>query len=629
MKYLKIFPHLDYQRRLTGIFTLTGLVKIVWIHLVIGINPWLFIPVTLLNLINLLVLSLLLSCRRQAIHLWRLFALQVIFTLLVIGDLMYFSHFYTLLPAHSILQMGQLGPVTQSIVALFRPSYGLLFLDLVLLLYLLLRKKETLIPGIFLFNHKRLPLYGVFFLLISFTLPQFFGIAGHYTPQNLGILHYHLYDLVTLALPQNGDEELVDQAMDSLTEEQQFDKYSGLLEGKNVIVIQAESLQAFVIESEIGGQPITPSLDKLITKDSFTFDSFFEQVGWGNTSDAEFVSHNGYYPALKSFSYKAYENNHFRTLPQELQNAGYQTLAFHGNEGSFWNRKTIYPKQGIETFYSSEELVMDEIIGIGLSDRSLFRQAIPILEATERPFYAFFVTLTSHHPYTLPENHQHLELPDYLIDTAVGNYLQSIRYLDTSIDAFLNDLKEAGLYKDTAIVIYGDHQGLDHRDPGVKEQMHQLLGRPYLEEDMFNVPLIIHVPGMDESERIATAGGQIDFYPTMRNLMGWEPQPDRMIGQDLINATEGFVAKQVHVARGSFINDKISFFFSPDGIFENSTARNRRTMEKISTDVCREGYERALGEIMLSEYILENDLVPMVTEHGLAYIHEMMRGNLP
>jgi len=176
-------------------------------------------------------------------------------------------------------------------------------------------------------------------------------------------------------------------------------------------------------------------------------------------------------------------------------------------------------------------------------------------------------------------------------------------------------LKEEGLYEDSIIVIYGDHQGLDMRNEEINDLLSSFLGKSYQEDEMFRVPLIIHMENSTLPKEISTAGGQIDFTPTIVKI-----EPDKILGKDLLNIEQGFVAKQVHVARGSFIDDEKIFIMSNDGIFENSIAWNIQTREAVDIEECRAGYERALAEVNLSEYILENNLISMVKEKGLEYI---------
>lgn len=157
--------------------------------------------------------------------------------------------------------------------------------------------------------------------------------------------------------------------------------------------------------------------------------------------------------------------------------------------------------------------------------------------------------------------------------------------------------------------------------------MESFLGKPYREDEMFRVPLLIHIPGLDSSQRIETVGGQIDFSPTLANLLGLSPKK-YFFGQDLLNAKEGFVAKQVHVAQGSFIDDEKVFIMSPDGIFENSQAWSLQSGTPIDVALCRDGYDRAVSEILLSTYIMNENLAPLFYDKGLEAILQMQENQV-
>lgn len=322
------------------------------------------------------------------------------------------------------------------------------------------------------------------------------------------------------------------------------------------------------------------------------------------------------------FSYKAYEGNEFYSLPMALQEEGYSTIAFHGNDGGFWNRENIYPDQGIDEFVSMEDFEADEVIGIGLSDESMFRQSINFLKEQKKPFYALYITLTSHHPFLMEEEHLHLNIEEPYKDTLLDHYLQTVHYLDMQIGLLIELLKEQGLYEDTMLAIYGDHQGLSMLDEDANQLMSSYLGEPYEEDEMFRVPLIIHIPRSGVNKEISTAGGQIDFFPTIANILGIKMDTIMNFGKDLLNTSDGFVAKQMKVTKGSFIDNNVIFIMSSDGIFENSRAWNIHTKEPVDLETCREGYERALIETGLSEYIMQNNLIQKVREQGMGYLLE-------
>lgn len=604
------------------LFFLGIFIKIIIIHAMMGIEAS-YYKITLSNFITTILLFSF-ACfvnenRRGNI----LLAINLGLSLLFLSDTMYFHHFFTLIPVHSIYQIRQVGAVSNSIVSLMKPQYLLFFVD-TLLLWILLKRKELVFP-VFMKSHKKMISLIMVILMFSTSLLIYeVGVdtEGNYTPYNLGVINYHLYDMMDFFVKGQLDIDKVEAIMNTINQEDEKPKAFGLAKGRNIITIQAESLQNFVINREMNGQSITPVLNNLINQDSIYFKRYYEQVGWGNTSDAEFISHNSFYPSTKTFSYKAFEDNKFASFPMLLKEEGYSTIAFHGNEGGFWNRENIYPSQGIDNFMSLEDLQQDELIGIGLSDGSLFRQSVDFLKKQPQPFYAFYITLTSHHPFVIEEQYKGLKIEGEYQDTVLEDYLQSVHYLDQQIGNFIDMLKAEGLYEDSIIVIYGDHEGLDMRDEETYQLLTDFLGKPYQNDEMFRVPFIVHIPNSGLQQEVTTAGGQIDFFPTMANLMGIEIDGGKLLGKDLLNTQDGFIAMQVHVARGSFIDNEKVFIMSNDGIFENSKAWNIYTREAVDLEECREGYERALAEISLSEYILQNDLIPLVHEKGLEYILE-------
>src|SRR5699024_6241130 len=105
----------------------------------------------------------------------------------------------------------------------------------------------------------------------------------------------------------------------------------------------------------------------------------------------------------------------------------------------------------------------DHVIGYGLKDKPFFKESMPILESLkesqDEPFYAHLMTLTHHHPYLIDEEDATIDPAD-TNDGSVDRYFQTARYLDEALEQFFDDLKEAGLYDDSVIMIYGDHYGI-------------------------------------------------------------------------------------------------------------------------------------------------------------------------
>ncbi|SCX75569.1 LTA synthase family protein [Alkaliphilus peptidifermentans] len=612
-----IKQHFSKDKKNEVLFLFSGLIllKLLVFHSFIGIERN-YIAISVLNTFTVMAILIMTSLLKTVNRFKTFLIINIIISFLFFANSLYFRHFGTVLPIHIIYQIRHLRGVGGSIYSILRLQYLLFFIDIVPLMWYFNRKykgRSTLSTR---------PRHALT-LLMAFVM-VFTSVFGHFmlkrtddvilTPYNLGVINYHIYDILKAfrneTIPAgfaNVIEEVIIEETDLYERE-----YTGLIAGRNIIVIQAESLQAFVINEDINGQPITPVLNQLIKEDSFYFSQYYEQVGWGNTSDAEFVSHNGLHSSLKNYSYKSYEGKNLISLPNVLKEEGYSTIVFHGNEPEFWNRRTMYPYMGFDTFISTEDLIEDEVIGMGLSDKSLFKQAIPYLSAIDQPFYSFFITLTSHYPFLMEEDHKTLFVPEPYQDTIFGDYIHTVNYLDRSIGELINDLKEAGLYENSVIVIYGDHHGLKTQDEETLALLEDFLDKELRVDEMLMVPLIIHVPDGDINEEITIAGGMIDFFPTMANLLNITIENTHQMGKDLLNNKEGFVATFIHTAMGSFIdNDKV-FIMSKDGVFENSSGWNKLTGEEMDLEDFRAGYQRALVEIYLSEFILENDLLPLV-----------------
>lgn len=399
----------------------------------------------------------------------------------------------------------------------------------------------------------------------------------------------------------------------------------GLAKGRNLIMIQLESVQGFTMDITYKGQPVTPFLSQLIREEgTFYFENFFHQLGSGNTSDAEFAANNGLLGSLDSYTYQLYQDNYFKGLPVLLKEEGYSTSVFHGFRKDFWNRENIYPALGFDRFLGGEDFVSDEIEGLGsqritgVSDREFFRQSAIMLEEQPQPFYSFLITLSSHYPFLTPDDFNALGVTTEE-KTICTDYLNLVRYLDSSVELFFQELKDRGLYDNSIIVLYGDHFGMPKSDPEIAARMGDLLGREYGYLDLMRVPFLIHIPGVKGGETISIAGGQLDILPTVTFLLGMEEPETLYLGQNLLTARQGFVPFQVQLLKGSFVNDQVLLEASRDGIFENSRGYDLATGKEIE-DVSpwQEESIRAAELVDLSRLYLEKDILRLALEQSMS-----------
>ena len=437
---------------------------------------------------------------------------------------------------------------------------------------------------------------------------------------NLEFVSYHTHDIVNFVVEEmkrsSIDKEEIQEELQALVPKTEGNKYKGIGEGKNLIVIQMESFQNFPIGRFYNGQELTPNINKLLKEDTLYFSNYYQTLGKGNTADAEFSTLNSFYPVTERESYRLYVENNYNGLPWLLRSKGYRTLAFHGNVRTFWNRGQMYPQEGFDYFYSQEYLDATEISGFGITDKELFRQAVDILKVQTKPTFSFMVTVTNHIPYDLDDSLVTLELePED--ENLFGHYLQSVHYADEAIGELIQRLKEEGVYENTVIAMYGDHHGMllsdDDFYQSIQENVPKYTGREYDYDEMLNIPLIIHIPNSGVCETIDTVGGEVDFLPTIANIMNLTiPQP-YIFGKDIVNVTDdrdSFVASVTYLLEGSFVWNHIMYQIGRDGSFESGRAWNTDTGEEVPlTKELKEQSERARRLVQLSKTTLDYNLM--------------------
>ena len=400
-------------------------------------------------------------------------------------------------------------------------------------------------------------------LAVLVCLLIFLGIKELLGPvSNQEFFSYHIKDIKSALIGDDkaeGTGLIIQEDLEQLSKENKQIKgeYTGLGKGKNLIVIQVEALQNFVIDLVYEGQEITPNLNRLIRESgSFYFDNYYQHIGRGNTSDAEFVTNNSLYPAYDYPTYEEYADNTFYGLPWILRDNKYTAWVFHGYKKEFWNREKAYVNLGFERFISEEdyEFTEKESIGFGIIDEVFFSQTLDYIKeldnVDENPFYAFIITLTSHTPFNMPGHLQTIKLREEHINTMLGNYLQAIHYADKALGEFLEGLRREGYYDNSVVAIYGDHFAIFGSEKRDRDIMSDLLNKPYNLGDIMNVPLIIHIPGLEDNKTISKIGSQLDFLPTILNIMGYENQKGIMFGKDLLNYEgDNFVAPLVYAVK--------------------------------------------------------------------------------
>ncbi|MDW4528430.1 LTA synthase family protein [Rossellomorea marisflavi] len=515
---------------------------------------------------------------------WRL-AFSGLISLLVsfvfLSNAVYLDYYSSPITLSIFGQMANLGGLGDSITYLFKFRYLLFVVDLVVLPFFLwstfpYTKKRSMVKGVIPFLT-----LGLLFLVMKpaklifvdrMENPvQAYDSLDHVV--QYGLIGHHMLDSYSYVRDRNyklSDDDRKRIGMVFAAERDPADHpYKTYGKGKNLIMIQVESLQSFVLNEEIGGKEITPTMNRMM-KHSLSFPHFYAQTIAGNSSDAEFLTQTALYPLKSGSVFFRYPSNTYHSIGNSLKKDGYSTLGVHADEKTFWNRHLMYPSLGFGDYKTIEQFPQKELVGMGVGDKEMFTETAGILKEQPSPFYSLIVTLTNHMPYDLPVEKQSLSLPKEVNGTLLGDYLQTVRYTDEAIGLFLKELESDGLLEDSIIVLYGDHNGIFERDKSLIEKWK---GKSISNEEWYReyatVPFMIYNPGIKGKE-IDAYGGQVDVYPTIASIMGTSYTSG--LGENLLDSPSGTVV----IPSGGYVTK--SLMIGKDRIVEGLGAQEQEML---------------------------------------------------
>jgi lipoteichoic acid synthase len=554
----------------------------------------------------LLTFNIMLFKKRTWLAIWFYnFILSVLFIVVV-----YYTRYFSTVPSYyDVKQIYQSNSVGGTVALLGSPYDFLFFLDVIVVL-----------PLIWFFNRhstsfafaKRWAIgfgcIGLFMTLVAFRYPlidvSYFAKKHGYIQSQFVQAYENSIGTALASQERLSEKELEKLKGNTYVPAAQQESF-GIASNRHVFIIQVESLQEFTINQRVNGQEITPNLNALL-KDSAYFDNVYQQIGAGNTSDAEWLMHTSLYPEGMDPTVNTIEGTEIPSLVRTLQKNGYGTATYHADDITYWSRDKLYPALGFDYIYTSNEIPNEKEIGFGPADEVLFNfveEQLPRQLKTHDRMYSNIITLTSHTPFEMPEEYEFLDLPENFKDTYVGNYFQSVRYTDEQIGMFINHLKRLGIYDESVILIYGDHSGLHGAPVTENDQalLKQVLGHKYTMQDRFIVPVIFAVPELFTGETYSHLGGQIDLMPTLLNLLGIE-HDTQMVGHNLFQYKKNLLGMRYYLPGGSFISDK-TFYTAPSAKLPASIY-NRKTMKKTkNTNGLQKSIDNTLLLMEYSDYI--------------------------
>lgn len=424
--------------------------------------------------------------------------------------------------------------------------------------------------------------------------------------QDISIYYYHYEDIKdyfsSIFIKEKVDEEKIKSAYENNLENKPTEsQYTGVAKGKNVIIVQLESLNEYIIGKKVNGKEITPNLNNFFATNIYCSEMYNQ--GLGTTADSEFVMENSMYPLENGYVFQKYYDNNWLDIYTTLRNEGYYTSFMHPNDSTYWNREEVY-KNGynIDEYNDITKFPNIEKAAGFYSDEGFLEEAVSIMDSYEGNFCTTLVTVTTHIPFELT-GISDLELKltigyddilDYK-DYIYKNYIVSCNFMDYAFGKFLQKLEETGLMEESILVVYGDH-GAGFSCVEDIERLYNENGIEYTEfEDEIkdvHIPFGIKIPDINSSDTIERAMSKIDIKPTIIDLLGLKNNFG--IGQTIFSSKDySFVKGLGYITSNSYyINDK---------------CYDRQGLEEIEVD--EELLKKMEEEIYLSDTIIKNNLL--------------------
>lgn len=486
---------------------------------------------------------------------WAQIVVMALLDVLLVANLMYFRTYYSAIPASSYLEAGNLADFKASVTDSLRWADIVMPLITIATAVMAFRYKTT----------KRQPLTAV----LKWWAAPLAGFALLLTGVNLckGGFHKSLrsvrqsaylcsadapifsvfgciwYDITDAAEPITPEKQAeIERWLASQPKHQPADSVTE--KRSNLLIVFAESLESWVLEKKVDGKEITPCLNRLLKENSTLYaPNVLTQVKGGRSIDAQLMICSGLLPLMSGTYSSLYYDNTFYTLQKAMRGLKHsRSYLLTIDKVSTWNQGAVARSFGTDTIISYHDFKMTEAFGTHkrIGDASFFQQCREKIERGEvwkpgESVYMQFVTYSGHAPFKLPDHLRTITFPASIPEKA-ADYMTTAHYTDKAIGDFVAYLKTLPQYKETIVVIVGDHEGL-------ASYRQELVGNPAcrgLVSDKQLTPFI--VLNSPVGMRYDKFMGQIDIYPTLLNLMQLDAYRWHGLGQSILDPRKQGVA---------------------------------------------------------------------------------------
>lgn len=546
-------------------------------------------------------LSIITSCTKRRINIVLTYFFVILIAFIVGAQIVYYSMYQAIISFSSIMHGGQVTEFTDIIIdKILELWYAILiiFIPLIVLILLHIFKKFEFEKENIKINAIKL-LSIILIYLLSIMIINFSSSNEIYSNKNL---YYHIHmpkvtasrfglyttmrldfqrfitdfeedvEIQVQILPNDAIQEetqynMIEIDFDKLMQEENSDtiksmheyfknqmpteknEYTGMFEGKNLVVFVAEGFSSMAIREDI-----TPTLYKLYSE-GFQFDNFYTPIFPVSTADGEYITDTSLIPKEGVWSiYRVHGNYMPYSYANVFEKMGYSSNAYHNHTATYYERDKYIETMGYNSYLA---------VGNGLEERmdcSLWPNSdYEMVDVTvddyinNDKFVAYYMTVSGHMNYTTKGNCMAYrnwdEVKDLPYSHRASAYLATQIELDKAVEELINELEKAGKLDDTVILISSDHYPYGLSLDEINELSTYERDNTF---EKYHMPLLIWSSSMEEPIKVDKIGSSLDVLPTMLNLFGVEFDSRLLIGTDILSDSEGLVI----FSDRSFITDK-------------------------------------------------------------------------
>ena len=393
----------------------------------------------------------------------------------------------------------------------------------------------------------------------SFTTTSTVDASGSTSDDETGEASYGTnemdLDLETLAASTTDEDVLSLIEYVETLEASEQNEYTGIFEGKNLILICAEAFSGYIVSEEL-----TPALYRLI-HNGFYFSDYYQPAWGGSTSTGEYSFLMGLVPTngAQTIIDTASNNNYF-TMGNQLQRLGYFSLAFHNGSYSYYSRQLTHYNLGYDIWLGYGN-GLEDLTGSYASDWTTILSMFWTFYDQE-PFSVYWMTISGHSSYVEDSIYVTRYYDEVVSVVGEGTYSDKVIYymcyqmsLENALTSLVEYLEEQGLADDTVIVLTTDHYPYGLVESTTYDNDVDYLAEFYSDTYDFSIPwerdsnaLIIWSGCLEEGgeyEDLACEVSEptysLDILPTLSNLFGLEYDSRLLVGRDVFSDEEAIV----------------------------------------------------------------------------------------